>query len=93
MTKLEEYADYLIEDPNDSERSIFRIDISIANAAINLGGIELFATAKGWNGEGNAADYAIAWVKTQSHEGLYKYVELAGDAAEAAAMAQVQGLI
>lgn len=58
----------LISDPNDSSRSIVRIDISVLNVLIDdYNALELAAMGRGWDGQGDAADavrFVDQWVKT-----------------------------
>ena len=77
MTKLEEHAAYLKPDPLDANRSIFTVEVSVTNAAINMGGIEAVAAAWLWNPatEPNPCEFVIAWVKEQTTKAFIATVE------------------
>lgn len=69
MSKVSDLIDsgHLIPDPNDSTRSIVRIDVSVLNDLIeNYNALELAAIGRGWGGLGSTADaveYLVAWPK------------------------------
>lgn len=52
-TKVEEHADYLIQDPDDADGVIFIAKVRIKKADIEAGIIELAAIGSGWNPASN----------------------------------------
>ena len=96
MSKVEDYTTqgYLIPDPNDIERSIFRIDISILNTVIEMGGIEIVAQSVGQADDSNPAEFLVKWVKGVAANGLiYKIASAESEAFKTARVAELQALI
>jgi hypothetical protein len=95
MSKVADYTQqgYLKPDPLDASRSIFTIEMSIANALIEMGALESVGAAKGIT-EGDIPAQLIAWVKNDAAQAVIRMAMAEAEAqAREAVIQQVGGLI
>lgn len=93
MSKVLDHAAYLKPDPNNTERSIFTIEISISNDVIDQDGIEIVAQANGWQGEGSPCQYVIDWVKSHARNSFKLLADLQAEAVRRAVLEQISQVV
>jgi hypothetical protein len=78
MSKLEEHAAYLTQDPENEGLVIFNIPIRINKSTVDLGAIEMVAAVDGWtpNHPLSAPEFCIEIVKCLSRQKIDEAIRL-----------------
>ncbi len=74
MSKLVEHAAYIEQDPNDTDSIYFVLKVGMTKAAVEAGGIETAASAKGWDETGSPCEHLRLWLVGESLKAVQEAV-------------------